>query len=411
MSLSAAEQYLLELMNRARLNPVAEAALMGIGLNDGLAQGAISRGAKQVLAPNALLEAAATGHSLFMLQSDVFSHTGKDGTVPSARITAQGYDWVMNGENIALISSSDQITLAGSIEALNRDLFLSAEHRVNLMKTSFQEVGLGAELGLFTEDGTTLNAAMLTEDFGTLDAGSILTGVAYRDLDANHFYSMGEGQEGIRFSVAGHTATTASAGGYAALGAGAVMTVTGSVGKTSFAVKLDMRAGNVKLDLVDGDTFQSSGSLTLWRGVEDVVLLGVAGLTATGDAEANHITGNAGGNNLRGLGGADVLNGADGRDVLSGGAGTDRMSGGDGADRFIFVRGSGVDTITDFDTSGGDLLRLGQNLWGGGLIAAEVVAEFGRLGTREAVLDFGAAELHLKGLTTLDDLAGAMVIF
>ncbi len=39
---TAHEQYFLELVNRARANPGAEAARLGLGLNDGLAAGAIA---------------------------------------------------------------------------------------------------------------------------------------------------------------------------------------------------------------------------------------------------------------------------------------------------------------------------------------------------------------------------------
>ena len=45
------EQYMLELINRARANPSAEASRYGIGLNDGLAAGTITTAAKQPLAP------------------------------------------------------------------------------------------------------------------------------------------------------------------------------------------------------------------------------------------------------------------------------------------------------------------------------------------------------------------------
>ena len=41
MALTAAEQYLLELINRARLDPQAEADRYGVGLNSGLAGGRI----------------------------------------------------------------------------------------------------------------------------------------------------------------------------------------------------------------------------------------------------------------------------------------------------------------------------------------------------------------------------------
>ena len=40
------EQYMLELINRARANPAAEAATYGIDLNEGLSAGTISSAAK-----------------------------------------------------------------------------------------------------------------------------------------------------------------------------------------------------------------------------------------------------------------------------------------------------------------------------------------------------------------------------
>ena len=52
---SAQEQLMLEMINRARLDPKAEAARLGISLNQGIAAGAISSSAKQPLAPNELL--------------------------------------------------------------------------------------------------------------------------------------------------------------------------------------------------------------------------------------------------------------------------------------------------------------------------------------------------------------------
>lgn len=90
MALTAAEQYLLELINRARLDPAAEARRLGLNLNDNLAPGSIDASAKQVLAPNALLETAATAHSKWMLAADVFSHNGSNGSTPASRVTATG---------------------------------------------------------------------------------------------------------------------------------------------------------------------------------------------------------------------------------------------------------------------------------------------------------------------------------
>src|SRR5438105_2361486 len=58
-----AEQYLVELINRARMDPSAEAARLGIALNEGLAAGTISTAAKQPLAINPNLTDAAGKHS------------------------------------------------------------------------------------------------------------------------------------------------------------------------------------------------------------------------------------------------------------------------------------------------------------------------------------------------------------
>ena len=60
---TAHEQLMLELINRARLDPAGEAARYGIALNEGLASGTISSTPKQVLAGNEQLGAAAVRHS------------------------------------------------------------------------------------------------------------------------------------------------------------------------------------------------------------------------------------------------------------------------------------------------------------------------------------------------------------
>ena len=51
MSMTAADQYILELVNRARLDPAGEAARLGIDLNEGLAAGTISATPKDPYAP------------------------------------------------------------------------------------------------------------------------------------------------------------------------------------------------------------------------------------------------------------------------------------------------------------------------------------------------------------------------
>jgi Ca2+-binding RTX toxin-like protein len=432
MTLSAAEQYLLELINRGRLDPAGEAARMGIDLNAGLAAGTISTAAKQVLAPNALLEQAATAHTLWMLANDIFSHTGVNGSQPSQRATAAGYQWSWMGENIAFTGSTGIVTVEARIAELNANLFHSAGHRTNMMNGSYREIGLGAEAGVFTQSGVNYNAAMLTENFGTSGTAHFLTGVAYADRDHDRFYSMGEGVAGVVFRTSGASTSTAAAGGYSlALASGAATAITGQIGAKSFALTVDMSLGNVKLDLVNGATFYTSGSVVLGAGINNLRLLGVAALNATGNAADNAITGNAGANVLWGGAGQDVLTGNAGADQLHGGAGNDRLlgnagadrlfgeagddmlTGGGGADTFIFGVGGGSDTITDFTLAQGDRLRLDDALWAGQtLTGAGVMAKFAVVGSGEVALDFGGGlQVHLTGLTSMTGLASHIEIF
>jgi Ca2+-binding RTX toxin-like protein len=59
--------------------------------------------------------------------------------------------------------------------------------------------------------------------------------------------------------------------------------------------------------------------------------------------------GDDGDDRLLGDAGADRLNGGAGDDWLSGGAGNDIVGGGAGADTFDLIKGTGRDTVTDFD--------------------------------------------------------------
>ncbi len=411
-TISAAEQYLLELMNRARLDPLEEAARFGIGLNDSLAAGTINGRAKQVLALNDLLNDAATAHSLWMLEEDIFSHTGEGGSDPDERMIDAGYAATTFGENLALVGSTDVITIEGSVDALFENLFRSAEHRIETLSTAFREVGLGAEVGEFTQGANTFNAVALTENFGLLGTQRFLTGVVYDDLDDDKFYSIGEGVGGVSFAAQGDEATTSDPGGYGlGLASGSSVTVTGQSGALGFSLKVDLRPGNVKLDLVDNNLFLTSGSVTLVSGVQDVTLLGVADLRATGSAASNELTGNDGDNTLSGLLGRDILVGGRGNDVLLGGRGNDRVNGGFGADDIVFGLGGGVDQVIGFSVAAQDELHLDDALWNqAALSKAQIVAQFAKVIGGEVVFDFGVDEVHLVGLGSTAGLAALIQI-
>lgn len=442
MTLTAAEQYVLELMNRARLDPLAEAARLGIDLNDGLAPGTLRGGSRQVLAPNALLETSATNHSLWMFANDTYSHTGVNGSDAGERMTDAGYIWNAWGENLDFYGHTRLAVVfdEATAELMANDLFESAVHRENLLDGTYREVGIGAETDQITLGGTTYNAALLTENFGLSGANRYLTGVAYTDTDEDDFYSVGEGVAGVVFTVGTQTGTTQAAGGYAvSAGSRAVTQVTGTSGDLSFSFKIDMSKGNVKVDLVDDALFHSSGSIALGTGVNDVELLGTGNLKATGNMAGNLMIGNSGGNVLTGLGGndsmdggagADVFYGGGGHDVIFGGAGSDILRGGLGSDtlvgetgrdiltgnlgrdHFVFEGDFGRDRVTDFRRGQGDRLEFDHSLWTGTKTAADVVASFAHIGTNEVYFDFGDGnQVHLAGLTTLNGLANTLIIF
>ena len=447
MSLSGAEQYMLELINRGRLDPAGDAARYGTALNAGLGPGQITAQAKQVLAPNALLETAAIAHSQWMLQVDIFSHTGSGGSTLTDRVNATGYHWTALGENLGMSGTTGAINMLAAMNEIYSGLFLSAGHRVNLLNGIFTEVGLGAETGVFTQSGTNYNTVMMTQDFGTGSGKAFLTGVAYSDTDKDAFYSIGEGRSGVTFTAQGITQSSAAAGGYAiGLTAAAAVSVTGKVNATAFSATVDMSHGNVKLDVVDGTTFLASGNITLISGIQNVRLLGVGSLSATGNGLENRLTGNSGVNTLDGKAGNDVISGANGNDRIFGGdgndtlsgqnnndeihggigvdqisggagadkiygdAGNDKLAGGTEADRFVFTKGGGADVVSDFSLAQHDTLLLDDALWGSVVkTESQVVSQFAHIVGGVVVFDFGAGQtFQLSGVTTLTGLAAAI---
>ncbi|HEX6375578.1 MAG TPA: hypothetical protein VFZ91_07635 [Allosphingosinicella sp.] len=81
-----------------------------------------------------------------------------------------------------------------------------------------------------------------------------------------------------------------------------------------------------------------------------------------GNNGSDQLFGEAGSDTLEGGNGNDSLDGGSGNDVLAGGNGQDVLTGGSGADIFVFGRGGGSDVVVDFDSAGGDRIRLEDGL-------------------------------------------------
>ena len=260
------EQYLVELINRARANPSAEAARYDIALNEGVSsENTISTAPKQPLAINPFLTDAARDHSRWMLSNDVFAHEGVGGSDPGERMDDAGYVFAGNwtwGENLAYRSFSGSAPTAANTAQMHEDLFVDEGypgrgHRVNILSNAFREVGPGVLSGDF--DG--FNVGMLTTDFASTGDDVFLTGVAYEDGNGNDFYTPGEGLSGItiqavRTSDAAVFATTSwSSGGYSLKLPPGTYTVTGTgalLGATVTYGNVVIGSENVKRDFYPG---------------------------------------------------------------------------------------------------------------------------------------------------------------
>lgn len=220
------EQLMLEMVNRARANPAAEATRLGMDLNENLRRGTIKNTAKQPLAFHPRLIDAARGHSDWMLETGQFSHKGKNNTQPWHRMRAAGYRLTgryVAGENIAIYGYDGDTLMESAqtiVESHQEGLFHSPSHRVNMMRAAYDEAGLGIIDGWVEEetDDWRYNS-LATQKFARSDFTGLpfAVGVVYCDFNGNNLYDMGEGLRDVRVSVQGakHHALTSSSGGFA----------------------------------------------------------------------------------------------------------------------------------------------------------------------------------------------------
>ena len=346
---TAHEQYFLELVNRARANPGAEAKRLGIDLNQDLSARTIADTAKQPLAMNQLLNDSAQAHSDWMLATDTFSHTGANGSSPGDRMKAAGYSFTGSwtwGENIAIRWGGTPTESNALVEGFHDGLFKSAGHRTNILNNAFKEVGTGIGVGEYKGSA----GADATQNFARSGGATFLTGVAFDDKDGDRFYDPGEGMGAVKVSVTSSTGatyatTTWDAGGYQlALPAGDY-TVAFSGGGLPATVTQTAKIGsvNVKVDLDADAGGPATTPLPTTPTPPPTTPPAATGITKRGTAGSDTLTGSAGNDSLSGEGGSDRLSGGAGNDALSGGTGDDTLSGGDGSDRL--TGGTGADIL------------------------------------------------------------------
>jgi len=250
------EQLALEQINAYRANPKVAARYYGIALNQGLASGTISSAPKPPLAFNPQLIDAARGHSLWMLNTQSFSHTGKKDTTPKDRIADAGYvfpgTWSC-AENIGWSGTTGPLSTEFHLRAVLKGLFLSSGHRVNTLSENSEEVGIG----VFSGNMLDFNSVMVTENYASNSsrAKPLLLGVVYKDTNRNAKYDLGEGVEGVSLFLnnGDYFVVSSASGGFAiplqGLKGQAILVATGK-DLPGFVVKRVMlKDQNIKIDL------------------------------------------------------------------------------------------------------------------------------------------------------------------
>lgn len=194
----------------------------------------------------------------------------------------------------------------------------------------------------------------------TIGVGDVTPEIAQGDGGDNTFVGgdgndtfIGQGGDDILHGGGGGDTMSGGDGNDLLDGGAGADSMLGGLGNDTYVVD-DL--GDGVSDTSGIDTVNSTVSITLGGGIENLVLRGASPLNGTGNALANSIFGNDGANILVGLGGNDRLHGNAGNDRLVGGAGMDSMWGGDGRDVFDFNSigeskpgsGSNRDVIYDF---------------------------------------------------------------
>ena len=343
---TAQEQYLLELINEARINPMANAARyissydnpssldsrIQTAFNQFGVNGPALRAAYAGLTPvapvgwNESLAQMASAHNQSMIKFDTQSHQTPDEGTLGQRATAAGYQWQALAENVYSYAYSLIYAHAGFMVdwgAGPSGMQDPAKHRIAIMNPSYREVGLSYTAE--SSSSTSVGPNLVTQDFGARSNVYFVTGVAYSDNNNDQFYSVGEGLAGLSVTVGANSDTSGAAGGYtveASRGAPIAISLSGGGLAGALTVTTTITQ-NLKLDIVGGTTLLTSGSIAVEGPVSTIRAIGLAGVELGAGAGNQAIHATAQNDTLTGGQGNDTLYGYGGNDTLRGDSGND----------------------------------------------------------------------------------------
>lgn len=260
--LSAEEQLIVELVNRARLDPAGELSRQA----DGFAAG-VTTAPKEALAVVSTLSEASRAHSQDMDNRDFFAHTNPDGQTPADRAVEEGHGSRFVGENIGWVgSSSTNFNNQLRVEVHHDNLWTSDGHQQNFMSNLWSEIGVGYDYGSYNG----LNGSTFVTEMFSDRGDTFLTGVVIEDADGDDFYDLGEGQGAVRITAEAadgtlYATSTWDAGGYSLKLPPGTYRVTFEGGDLDVPYSTSVTIGtqNVKLDVIDpgaGDSIAVSAA-------------------------------------------------------------------------------------------------------------------------------------------------------
>jgi serralysin len=304
-------------------------------------------GAKALTFDGELLDSS-DAHSIWMDQTDTFSHTGVNGSSAGTRMTSAGYGWQGWGENIAYVSGG---MTEATVQKLHTNLMNSPGHYANIVNGSFEEIGIGLKEG--TING--YKVVFVTQNFGTPNAteraeANDVGGTVVTTPPATTPPTTPPATTPTSPTTPTAQNVNGSSGNDVLHGTSGVDAMHGLRGNDTYYVT---EAGDKAYEQArqGTDKVLSTISYSLaGQAVEHLTLTGSANVNGAGNGLSNKLVGNAGANTLKGGGAKDILNGNGGKDTLWGGS---------GKDAFVFdtAQEAKGDTIRDF-VHGADRISL-----------------------------------------------------
>lgn len=174
------ERYLLNLINQARINPLAMAVMIGKDpeqvVRDFPDKEALLENGIPPVGLSAKIQAAAAAHAEEMITYQNYSTISLDGRTLKQRLAENGYNAALAREVLGMLSFNNFITSDDGVWALFRNMLSDELNPANgdewvILNPAFMEIGISIGTGRFTFDKRSRNVYLSVCDFATSQTG------------------------------------------------------------------------------------------------------------------------------------------------------------------------------------------------------------------------------------------------